>query len=714
METRWLRAARVLLATLLVALVLTPATQQAHAVDEEQIRVELDQVRPTIAHSDDTITVKGTVTNVTDVPLHHIQVLLWRDQAPITTTEQLDWVLGTPPSDPPGNPMVNPGNFVDLTRSVASPDLPPTLAPGQSLSFEVSGTIEQMRIPQTNAVYPIGVMVKGNAQANFWPQTVGRGRTLLPVMDDTEGGVRGVLSSLVVLQSTPSQLVPGEFADDHLAEEVGPDGRLTALLSSAARPDVSWAVDPDLIASLEAMAAGYQVRTSAGLAPGSGAVDAARWLEDFHTLDRARGHQLPYAQLDLAAISGRDDADELVAAAVRAATRVSATSDLPVLGLPADGIADQATLDLLQALDPAIMLLSDVSNPDAGIGQLDQTPVLTFAANAFTGGPADSGSDDPEADSDLKVRQQMLASGLVAALRLEPSVRLITTAADAARDEAAEPDYVERRTLSDLADADPTRGFPAPTIPDEVPVLTEPQLALAEQVRTDHQLLAELLVDPGDTTDRSDLATTRALSAAWRSKATAHRSYVDLLRHDANGLLTGDAVTLGQPVPAILTGSTGSFPLTITNNLDVPVRVGVRVESANRSRLTVKSIDQIVVQPGERVQVQIAAEPAGNGEVAVVAQLVTVSGEPLGEPTTRTVIITQYGTVGWAIAIGAGAAFFLFTALRIRKVRRQRAVEPELVAATPLALPSGDGATAVVPEAGSSAEVSDVAEVGDD
>lgn len=695
MDTQGLRIVRILLATLLMAAgSLVLAAPHASAADGPQVQVELTEISPSVARPGDTVTMSGTVTNLTDDPLHHIQVLMWRDQAPITTADQLQWILESGDNDPPGNPMVNDGNYVDLTRSTASPELPATLEPGATLPFEVTGTIEQLRIPQHDATYLVGAMVKGNAVAANWPQTLGRARTLLPVLADQEGSgdapVRGSLTSLVLLQSTPSRVGTGEFVDDHLAEEVAPDGRLTALLASASRSKVSWAVDPDLITSLEAMAVGYQVHSGGGgLTAGKGAVDAARWLDDFGQLDRALGYQVPYAQLDLAALAGRPEAEEIVKGAVRAAGRSETTTDLPVLGLTVDGLADPDTLEMLRAVDPSVILLSSLSNPEAGIGRADDIAVLTYAADGFAGGPG------PEPTTDLKVRQQMLAAGLVSALADEPVVRLVTTVSDADQDRAAQAGYLQRTSLDKLAAQQPTRGFPAPAIPDDAPLLTAAQLKLGDQVRQDHETFAELLVDPGDTAELADAATARVLSGSWRGRIEGQQEYVDLVRRDTGGVLAGEAVTLGQPVPAILTGSTGSFPLTITNNLDVPVRVGVRVESTNRSRLVVNSIDEIVVQPGERVQVQIAAEPAGNGEVAVVAQLVTASGTPLGEPTTRTVMITQYGTVGWAIAIAAGAAFFLFTALRIRKVRKQRAVEEEAADGPVAALTSSVSTTAL-------------------
>jgi len=664
-----------LLATLLVGLgpllVTGPGpTVTASAAEPAYVRIDVDQLSPTVAKPTDTITISGRVTNTTSAALYNIQVLMWRNQAPYTDTEQLAAVLDSAANEPFGATMVNEGNFVDLTRSVASPGLQVSLDPGESLPFTVTGTVEQLRVPQYDAVYLVGAVVKGTTGRTGTPVTIGRGRTLLPVVTATPS-YTAPLATIIELRSTPSRIAEREFLDDHLATEIATGGRLRVLLESAARGDVSWAVDPELISALEEMAAGYQVRTAGSLVAGTGAVDAASWLAAFDKLDDTRGYQLLYAHPDALALTTAGD-KEVLAAAERAATAVRRTSDLPVLAAPEAGIADRKTVTALLGLDPAALLLSDASTQTSQLTRTGTTPVVPFAANAFAGGPG------PEPDTTVKVRQQMVASGLLQARAGEPVVRLVTTQKENAYDLAAAAPYLHRTSLADLtaAAADPKLpqlgevSVPKGTTP---PPLTADQVKSVSTLRADYRAYAEVLVNPGDVADRSDAALARGASGSWRGRAEEQAAFLAPLQAEVGGIMAGESVTLGQAVPAILTGATGSFPLTVTNNLAVPVRVRVEVTSTNRSRLKVHSVEQVVVQPGERVQVQVAAEPAANGEVAVVAQLATLSGTKLGKPTTRTVIITQYGTVGWAIAIAAGVAFFGGAWWRIRQVRRERA-----------------------------------------
>ena len=63
------------------------------------------------------------------------------------------------------------------------------------------------------------------------------------------------------------------FLNDDLAKEISPGGRLDQMLSLGKDLDVTWVIDPDLLASVDAMTRSYRVQgdgdtTTAGTAPG--------------------------------------------------------------------------------------------------------------------------------------------------------------------------------------------------------------------------------------------------------------------------------------------------------------------------------------------------------------------------------------------------------------------------------------------------------------
>ena len=125
------------------------------------------------------------------------------------------------------------------------------------------------------------------------------------------------------------------FADDHLADELAPDGRLTALLQAADTPDTSFAVDPSLIEEIQTMRAGYQVLQPDGTTvAGTGGSDASRWLTDYTRVAQTHaGFRELYGHPDVSALvhagmSSVIDGGELAAKAV------TATSALPLLAIP--------------------------------------------------------------------------------------------------------------------------------------------------------------------------------------------------------------------------------------------------------------------------------------------------------------------------------------------------------------------------------------------
>ena len=81
-------------------------------------------------------------------------------------------------------------------------------------------------------------------------------------------------------------------------------------------------------------------------------------------------------------------------------------------------------------------------------------------------------------------------------------------------------------------------------------------------------------------------------------------------------ILDGGSITLSS--------QTGRFPLTVVNDLTVPVTVQLTLASRTPARLRVPSITGIEVAPGARTTVDVSAEANANGEYLVDARLATL------------------------------------------------------------------------------------------
>ena len=126
------------------------------------------------------------------------------------------------------------------------------------------------------------------------------------------------------------------------------------------------------------------------------------------------------------------------------------------------------------------------------------------------------------------------------------------------------------------------------------------------------------------------------------------------------------------------------FPITVRNLLpagteadDNAVRVRLVFTSDTEQRLVIKPIEIKRIGAEQNVTEDAEVTAKANGVVPVTAQLETETGRRVGEPIQLQVRVTQNGTVGWLIALGAGVVLIGSTALRIRTVAKERAREAE-------------------------------------
>jgi hypothetical protein len=193
---------------------------------------------------------------------------------------------------------------------------------------------------------------------------------------------------------------------------------------------------------------------------------------------------------------------------------------------------------------------------------------------------------------------------------------------------------------------------------------------LAEVTLAADQFTESILV-PGSesaaaTRARLLRATGRAASAAWREQPLQGREMLRLLEEDVRALRAKVRLVSG---PITLTGSSGTLPLLVQNELDQPVTVGVVLDETSAARLSLSTSGAQVVPARElyeRISVQV--EPRTSGRFVVLATLVDAQGRRFGDPVALPVRSTGYG--GVALAVTWAAAGVLMVAAGTRIVRR--------------------------------------------
>jgi hypothetical protein len=655
------------------------------------VAITLTSMEPQLPKRDDEMTVTGRVTNITKQRLNRLEALFWRNQAPILGRVGLAQALASESNDPLGARYT--GAFQDLFTARE-----PSLAPNASVDFRLKVKISDLELSPTDGVYLMGVHIlqRGNNVA------IGRARIFVPVLAAKPRNSL-TLTSLVVLNTRPSLVRKGVLSDDHLAAEVGQNGRLTALLKAAETATTSFAVDPALIEELQTMAGGYQVLDSEGTtSAGTGQADATGWLEGFERLQSSHdGYRLLYGSPDIAALV-HDGQEKVLGDAANANKLVESTRSLPLLVLPAGGTADAATAKAAAALQPDAIVLADTSAKGTTplLAGPDQVPIVRFTKAAQGGGPG----PDPR-DTAIHIRQRVLAESWVEATAARDGlahgrVRLISTAAQAAEGapELKAP-WLKQRTLSELL-----KTTPAPwsqkfhySSGAQASQLTAGQLSSLRRFDSSNDTYADLLVDPTNARAEGSAAVARAASAKWRKHDRARRAFLGPQQAALDEILL-DKIQIRSSARVQTVARQGvEFPITIRNTLEADVahpdaravKVNLVFNSENRQRLTIKTIKAPQIRAQDSFTGNAAVTAKANGVVPVTAQLMTVSGRPVGRPFGIEVQVTQNGTTGWAIAIAAGIVLVGSTFLRIRQVAKERTTTSS---GEPPGASGGDGA----------------------
>ena len=698
----------------------------AGASAESPVVVQVTTLAPRAPQSaTEPFRVAGRLVNCGDEALSGLQVRLVTDGR-LSSRSQLQRATAEP---------------VLGTRRLAGQNAQVTaLGAGASTRFDVRVRVADLRLGDRNGVYPLAVQARartgGGARGPVglastflpWfpegPVAPTRVAWLVPLVDEPHFG-----PGAVMLSNRLEDLVAddGRLSDALVGGRVGATGACDepALAPGATAPDLpaagcrgeqvplTWAVDPDLVHSVEAMTRPYAVLVDGRRTeqPASGA--AAAWLASLRAAaTEGEVLALPYGDPDVVALSrtGSPLADDVALLQQLGQTEVRRLLDAEPLRTvawpppgPVTGAVDTLSGSERRAL---VVRASALAGRDGGASS-DRTPdARTTLPSTFEPVPALVPDDvlselvaaDPAADGwqgERLAEQRWLAeTAMIAAERpgesrtlvvaperradLQPAV-LAAAIADTGRlpwlcgvpldDAVAGTERCAQLPDAQQAPAAGEAAVPAATVPDARELPQSLVRAVAAVRRDSDQFTEQVLTpdDEGAQQIRARLlrARGRAESAAWRTSPSGGQRMLDLLRDDVAALRS--RITLvGQP--ALLTGREGTVRLVVQNGLDQPVNVGVRLDPTSAARLTSEDTALQVV-PGRRAQqVSVQVEARTSGRFTARVGLVDASGQPFGDTVELAVRSTQYGRV--ALAVTGAAAAVLLVAAGVRLTRR--------------------------------------------
>ncbi len=692
------------------------APRTAHV--PEALAVTIDTLAPSAVPRRGPLRITGVVTNKSADQWRAINVYALTGTEPITTPAALEEATGTDPDMPVGARITEPGTY----------DTIDVLEPGESAPYSLRVPRRDILIGDAPGVYWLGVHVLGETDEGRDDPADGKARTFWPLLPTGSAPIDVAL--VLPMRRALLYDADGRVSDaGSWTADLAPGGRLgqlTDLAQAAGSRPLTWVIDPAVPAAVDQIADGNPQRSleptlepddpgtgtgtadpsgDASTAGGDGADEdgtgeaaaettqpdgravpgvASVWLN--RTGRALAGDQillLPYGDLDVAAAAEQEPSRYAMA-------RNRAGRTIPELGLtgspavaPPSGYVDAEALGLLP--DNTTVLVSNQMVPtvDGPVATVEDRTLAVARSEALRGGPGPGRRRRP-----VDLRQRILSEATLAGLSgqssliasfpmaLSPEMNPATAAEFFA---GFDLDGIRLRRLRHVLVRAESTTVQTPQVDTED--LVYPRLQVRRALPAVNFASAQALTDAGRSLDgmlplNDQVGRTvtgesmSALSYSMRQLASTARLHADQSRVWIERRL--QAVTIASPPSVTLSGTSGPFSATVTNELDQPVRV--KVAAVTDSGLQIADSEVLELSPQERGTATMEAsstDPSAVGVHGVTLQVVDDSGRPLGGSATFPLRVARVSDVIWVV-IAVGAALLL-AAIVARLYRRIRA-----------------------------------------
>ncbi|MGP3967861.1 DUF6049 family protein [Streptomyces sp. 6N223] len=679
------------------------AQEQEPGTRSRTATVSITEVSPTIPEEGGELTIGGTITNEGDSPIIDSSVAARRGVL-LDSRSAIDQAVARTGWDETLDGDIVRGFGQDIG----------TIAPGMSRTFSLRVPVSEFTLGEAG-VYQIAVTLIGQTEEARWFDNLGVGRTLLPWQPDGAGQAAPtrltVLWPLISTTHLTAQTGSNEeqtpvFRDDSLLEEISPGGQLHRMVSLGADLPVTWVIDPDLLASVDAMAEEYQVYTEDGeLVPGDGQAQARAWLGALKdAVQDSEVIALPFGDPDLPSLAHQGQevpgalwqlkkATETASVTVETVLKVEPSTDF---AWPVDGAIDPAIVSVATSAGANnIIARSDSLGPGEG---LTYTPT---AARPIGGGTTAIVADqrlstlfsgDMSRGGDAALAQQQLLAQTLSISLQEPSnqrsvvlapQRTFTTAQAQAMARALttlqqDAEWIEFATLADAADAepDPAANQQVPGADQYPQRLRDQELpasafqAMRETQRTLDDF-AQILTQTDRVTVPYGNAIRREMSTSWRGRDAEGVAYRSDLQGDLEGLT--EQVHLIAKSDITLSGRSATIPVTVQNNLVQDVQgLTLELTSSRQLGLEVSESQVIAINGGHSQSFKFTTTANASGDSLLTAQLYTEDGKPYGESMTFKADVTSITPVVMMVIAG-GLLLVVLAGIRMYTQRKRAA-----------------------------------------
>lgn len=567
-----------------------------------------------------------------------------------------------------------------------------------------------------DGVYQLGVSLSGQTANQQYEQVLGIQRTFLPWQPEAVDGKKSQLTYMWPLMSSThltaqtgsdEQQTP-VFADDALAAELAPGGRLERMVSLGGQLPVTWVIDPDLLATVDAMTRNYRVKSGDTDVPGTNQDVAKQWLGELE--DAVQGEKvvaLPFADPDLASLAhrGKDVSGSL--SHLQGATEVAEKTVETILHVtpsvdftwPVEGAVDPSIVDVATSAGAHNVIARSDSLRETGgllyspsaarpIGG-GTTAVVSDArlSTAFEGDMSRAGNSTPAVQEFLAqtlaitLQDTEKQRSIVVAPQRMPTASQAQTMASAIRALSTQR-WTEPLDLTAAATAKPdaratarvpgSSSYPGSLREQELPVQAFQDMKSTQGTLDKFKVI---LTAPDRVVTPFGNAVNREMSTSWRGDREGAVIYRAGVQSYLDGL-TGE-VRLIQKSTATMSGRSATLAVTVQNQLVQPVgNLVLRLEPSNPSRLKVTTNEDanggqpVKIDGGHSQSVKFTATANANGPVQVTARLYTQDGTPYGDPMEFTVKVSEI-TPTVMLVIAGGVLLLVLAGIRMYTQRKR-------------------------------------------
>jgi hypothetical protein len=695
--------------TALVAVVATsagPASASAGSASAQAqtsgVKLTIDSISPQTATADSTVVVAGTVTNETGSALAGLSVELNSTQDQFTTRDQMDSFAST-------------GNAPGLVSDGDPFAFAVTVNPGGTASWRVEFTAADAGMT-TFGVYGLEAELinpSGTILANS--------QELLPFWQP--GAAKLKVAWIWPLIDQPYTQACGWLTSDNLDSSLGTGGRLNGLLTAGTsdpRAQLTWAIDPALLADARTLSSQHQVGAAdcTGQTEEPASTAARSWLSTVRTATASQPViTTPYANVDLAALVHQGLLGELKNAyqlGQDVADPILNKAFLLSIALPAGGYADQSVLTALASPSehmPAVVLGS--GQMPLASGAYADDAISSWASGAGTTMSvllADStvtdllkGASATSAAGQFAIKQQFLAETAMIAAEAPNDPRSLVVsppetwdptealAADLLHETTSAPwlQPVQLESLTGPHSDKSSQAARKPLASNKInsKELSSTYLNRVSALGTNLNVYSSMLVQeqPGYKTQLEQaLAATE--SSAWRGGGSSTAQGEALVNGLGQYLSNAEHKVKIIPTGQIsMAGASGLLPVAIQNDLEkqtVQVKLVATVATARGvvNTLTIGPLKPVTIPPGQVRLVKLSVHSAHQGPTTIDLSLTSANGTALpwttgAQSTQLTVNSTRYGQAILLLIAGAIGLLLLSSAIRSGRRRRSAAAQ---------------------------------------